>query len=569
MLSKPNDINDLFLDYSIEDLDTMRLRRFLCAVFLTLVFLIVGKLMYNDTNEENNTTQFKWLAYHEQLRQVIHSTDVRILNSKSSTDFTSLDRNTLTSAKHTRVQLITGQDQIVTGNYVDFLVTTFDRQNKSRNVGGDFWFATLHDRQHLYSTSGRITDLNNGSYLIRFYLGCVGDMVMDLTLVYTAEALYWIRQVYRPDEYTFLWWGIYKTDDKEIEKQECRVKRGRLFESKCEYGRGRKGMGDTVFVCDKPLRHRCDELKSIESDENTNAISKPVDRLLNKFNFTEYFKSPFYNEKVPLLINLNVQKSIPNERTTPLPRTPCRIGFRPQLSSNGYWEYGKWKSLECKTKTWSTSDINAALTGHEVHIIGDSTVKQWYVSLNTRLGRRNLGDISRMHFKQIYSNFAIQFHYNRLPVSLGKRVPIKHVMEQFEPELIDGLPGHSNCKYLIILGHWAHYGAWTEPTYRDHMFYIKEAIVRLMNRCSDVKVAIRSSHPRDHKIFQTRVQSNHWVFWDMNRIIRELYAGVRVHFIDVWDLALSYPSAHDVHMPTECVNEMVDLLMSHVFYKMV
>ncbi|XP_033099876.1 NXPE family member 3-like isoform X2 [Anneissia japonica] len=504
-----------------------------------------------------------------ELRTLINNSTAKLnaksLSSSAATNFLDLQSRTLTSAKHTRIQLLTPRDKLLTGKYISFLVKAFDSRNQPRNRGGDFWFAILHDRQQHFSTSGRITDFKNGTYLLQFYLGSAGDMVLNLNLVYTAEALDWIREIYRPDENSFLWLGTYRRGRGKFAESKCKVHRGGPIPSKCEYGRGPKGMGDTVFICDKPSMLTCDELTYMESYENMNAIIKPVDRLLSEYKFTAYFQRPFYQNNVPVFIKLNVRRSIPGKKTTKLSIRPCRPGFRPKPPSNGYWKNRKWKSLECKTKTWSSSDLYRALAGHEVHIIGDSTVKQWYESINNRLGRTGLRKRKGMYFNESYTNFVIHFHNNRLPVCLGSKIPLQPEMKVFEPELIDGLPSDSECRYFIILGHWAHYGAWTEASYRDHMFYIKEAIVRLLNRCNDVKVAIRSSHPRDHKIFQTRVQSNHWVFWDMNRILREVYADVPVHFIDVWDLAMSFPSPHDVHMPMPCVNEMVDLLMSNVF----
>lgn len=60
------------------------------------------------------------------------------------------------------------------------------------------------------------------------------------------------------------------------------------------------------------------------------------------------------------------------------PRLPCRPGLLVPKPS-GFYHQDVWHSLACSSRSFSTVDsILGCLAGHVIHMMGDSTLRQWW-----------------------------------------------------------------------------------------------------------------------------------------------------------------------------------------------
>ena len=240
-----------------------------------------------------------------------------------------------------------------------------------------------------------------------------------------------------------------------------------------------------------------------------------------------------------------------------------------QKISDGYWLNNKWFSLICSDfRTWFADDISNCLSNRHVVIFGDSTLLQWVTALEEIMTRSSV-DMEKdnpFYQRRNYSTFDLTFHRHRLAVALHSHFPFKGKMQIMEPEIIDNLSRlYGECKYVIILGFLAHFGTWTFDTYKERLVVIKESLVALKKDCgNDVIIVVKKGHPRNHPYFEARIHSNNYVFQTMNEIIEKVFSDVGAIFVDVWDMASSYPSPNNVHMPMQCIRAELDLFFSQI-----
>ncbi|XP_074180502.1 NXPE family member 4-like isoform X2 [Rhinolophus sinicus] len=67
------------------------------------------------------------------------------------------------------------------------------------------------------------------------------------------------------------------------------------------------------------------------------------------------------------------------------PRPPCHPGL-PATKPSGFYHQEVWHSLSCSSRSFPTVDsILGCLAGHVVHMMGDSTLRQWWEYLRDKV----------------------------------------------------------------------------------------------------------------------------------------------------------------------------------------
>nr|XP_032837362.1 NXPE family member 3-like [Petromyzon marinus] len=123
---------------------------------------------------------------------------------------------------------------------------------------------------------------------------------------------------------------------------------------------------------------------------------------------------------------------------------------------------------------------------------------------------------------------------------------------------IDATVGGANTVIGICLG--AHFTAFPLDVFRRRIGNIGAAVGRLLARSPRTKVVVKLANtctPGSLEIF------NNWNTFRMNRITMEAFAGLKVAFVDAWDMTLSVGS-RNIHPDRIVVKNEVDLFLSYV-----
>ncbi|XP_077863723.1 NXPE family member 3-like [Saccoglossus kowalevskii] len=478
-----------------------------------------------------------------------------------------------TNAQTTVVTLSNDAEFIYRGDVIVIKLHARDDNGRDRNVGGDIWRVAINNMDKKFSSMGKITDHNNGTYTVHVYAGLSGQVQVQVTLVLQREAVLYQRDVLRPTELRSTWRGIFKRR-KKTEHTYCVLMREGVWDNKCEFPHP-KALGMTTFVCDPPKTLHCNTLTEIQNVAN---IPNSLNRTMAENNY--FFQSPNADQ---VITNSSLKEITIKDRREPdnlLYSIPHCKAELPDTLSDGYWLGSRWHSLVCQSKQWTNvTEVQECLKDKDVYFLGDSTTHQWYkiminivgypVNMTDSNWRRKVSSIPGLFNASGTDAYSIQvtdlknninFTFRHHAISRHTRYPIPIQRFPFFVDLIDGLTA-PKCNYVIVLSFWAHFEAWTQTSFSERVANLEKGVKRLKKRCPNSIIGIKGSHAKHD------VQS-YWIVYDMIRIMKETFSGDGVFFIDIWDMNFAYAIANkkdmETHMPLALIREEVYLFLSYV-----
>ncbi|MBZ3876769.1 NXPE family member 4, partial [Sciurus carolinensis] len=97
--------------------------------------------------------------------------------------------NTTTSARHSTVSILNPRHTYCRGDQLDILLEARDHLGRRKEYGGDFLRARMSSPALKAGASGKVTDFNNGTYLVSFTLFWEGRVSLSLLLIHPSEGV--------------------------------------------------------------------------------------------------------------------------------------------------------------------------------------------------------------------------------------------------------------------------------------------------------------------------------------------------------------------------------------------
>ncbi|XP_033631270.1 NXPE family member 3-like isoform X2 [Asterias rubens] len=430
--------------------------------------------------------------------------------------------------------------------------------------GGNFWFAVLTSvKNPKASCAGSVTDYCNGTYDVHVTAAWAGNATFELTLVHTGEAINHLRNIVWPAQDRLAFSGYYKannqTDVSKMPQGFCYVRRRGNWSGYCEYP-NKKAMGMTTTICEKVDGVPCDTLNSMKS--HSSKITHSAMTLTENVHYL--FTSPNFRNPVNIPDSKITIKGGNESLSDPLPR--CHPD-QPIPSFQGYWYGDNWHSRICAVddKWIEAPNVRKCVSNRNVVLLGDSTTRAWFHIIHSMLGvrgQRQADDVSCCYFNRVYKPLNATMVYSIHPHVLASYgVYLKDV--RFEVDVLDGLRDPT-CNYIVVVSPWAHFSQWTRESYIERTTLLREAIIRLRRRCPDVPIVVKGPHPREHSTYVSVIFANDYLLRQIGLINQELFGGIGVWFLPVWDMNMAHPHDNVVHMPQSIVREEIKMFFSFV-----
>ncbi|XP_055279036.1 NXPE family member 4-like isoform X4 [Moschus berezovskii] len=94
-----------------------------------------------------------------------------------------------TSATHSRATLLSPRDTYCRGDQLDVLLEVRDHLGRRKEYGRDFLRARMSSPALKAGASGKVTDFNNGTYLVSFTLFWEGQVSLSVLLIHPSEGV--------------------------------------------------------------------------------------------------------------------------------------------------------------------------------------------------------------------------------------------------------------------------------------------------------------------------------------------------------------------------------------------
>ncbi|KAI4903057.1 hypothetical protein NFI96_033411 [Prochilodus magdalenae] len=377
--------------------------------------------------------------------------------------------------------------------------------------GGDFLVARLHSPELKAGVAGQVHDHQDGNYTVLFPLLWEGVVYVEVTMT-----------------------------------TECNLCLPNMKKPFCNYTDPQTG---EPWYCYKPKTLGCDTRIS-------HATGGYKRNILTKYE-TKFFQSRV-NIKVPI-------HSSGMDNVTVL---PAENGTTKMESNNfipsGYYYNDSWRSLggTVMLQFNSASDVKECLKGKIVHMLGDSTLRQWFEYLTDFVP--DLKQINLYTPKKVGPYMAVDSAHNILVTYRCHGPPIRF-SPVYSPELhyianeLDGIRGGPNVVVLVSI--WAHFSTFPVGAYIRRLRHIRKAVVRLLNREPATLVVIRSPSLQNLDPWLSLLNSD-WFSQQLDTVLRAMFREVNVRILDAWEMTLAHRLPHLLHPLPTIIKNMVDLILS-------
>uniref|UniRef100_A0A672HFW3 Neurexophilin and PC-esterase domain family, member 3 n=1 Tax=Salarias fasciatus TaxID=181472 RepID=A0A672HFW3_SALFA len=427
-----------------------------------------------------------------------------------------------------------GGGQWIVGDQLKVRIKMFDYHGHPKKYGGDFILARLHSPALDAGVAGQVLDHLNGTYSVVFPLlweGSAQVEVSAMTLVHPSEAvavLHWLTY-YQPDRLD------YNTQFRSGSVREttiCNICLPPTQEPICDYTDVRTG---EPWFCYKPKTLSCDH-KISHAILCSVKVKKEI--LVDLFIF-------FIRSKIDLGLTTTDQ---PEARS------------RSVSGAAGYYYKGVWRSLRDTPvhQFNTTSAITECLKNKEIHMYGDSTIRQWFQYLLKKLDFQSSYPKSGPFFAlDSENNIKVTFRCHGPPI----RFSVSTIEMHYIANELNEVAGGPNT--VIIIGIWAHVITFPVEMYIRRLMTIRKAVLRLLTRAPDTLIIIRTANPKDLARFE-EIFASDWYIMQHDKVLRTIFKGINVHLVDAWEMTLAHWLPHNTHPEPPIISNMMNAVFSSI-----
>ncbi|KAI1898582.1 hypothetical protein AGOR_G00073850 [Albula goreensis] len=522
-------------------------------------YLFFSKNQHHHTNVVSEVTPSQTFE-KANIQQNVAPTKDSLISSKERTSLLAgldwpLPNKILSSIKESTdptkcsYEVINLQENYTIGSFVNVLLVARDANGLAKTHGGDFFQAKLYNSQLKASTFGIVMDHNNGTYTVQFSLLWPGPAHVSIRLVHSSEAVQVLCKQRSQDPDKVIFYG-YFVDGKKTEQVVCNALQspwlvGNSKSCCCKYTDPVTGES---WFCRRPNSLPCHALSHHSMGKYQARLSSLESSLLyaNKTNVVVPGKDP--------VINVLPQDTAMRETRRCLPGLDTPVPA-------GYYFQDRWTSLVCNSQAFSSAAlISACLRDKQVHMMGDSTLRQWFEYLEETvptLKRLNLYTSSMsgpLEAVDTQNNSVIRWRAHGIPLRT-KKTPMADL--HYIAREIDDMAGGKHT--VIVFTIWAHFTTYPVNIYMQRIATIRRSILSLLQRAPDTLVVVKSANTGYKDVY-----GSDWLSWQLDLILRAMFKGLPVAFIDVWQMTSCHYSPENIHPSKEVVRNEVGLFLSFV-----
>uniref|UniRef100_A0A8C6ECW9 Neurexophilin and PC-esterase domain family member 2 n=1 Tax=Moschus moschiferus TaxID=68415 RepID=A0A8C6ECW9_MOSMO len=452
-----------------------------------------------------------------------------------------------TSATHSRATLLSPRDTYCRGDQLDILLEMRDHLGRRKEYGGDFLRARIFSPALKAGASGKVTDFNNGTYLVSFTLFWEGQVSLSVLLIHPSEGVsaLWRARNHGYDRVIFT--GQFANGSSPVFSK-CGLTLHTSAEL-CEYLDHRD---QEAFYCLKPPHVPCEALTHVTTrNANISYIRQKEWALFLRSNVGVEIMKNFASIKV---LACGKSKNI---------ETKCRLGMKSPFPS-GYTVKRKWIAAFCKQIELNESKtINDCLKRKLIYLMGDSTLRQWIhylpkmVKTLKYFDLHGVGPFKTHVLLDAERHILIQWKKHGHPFITQNLFSVKD--DNYIPREIDRIAGDKDTAIVITLGQ--HLRPFPIKIFIRRAINVQKAIERLFLRSPETKVILKTENTRG--MFDNAEMFSDFHGYIQNLIMRDIFMDLNVGIIDAWDMTIA-DSTDNVHPPDYVIENQINMFLSYI-----
>nr|XP_023420899.1 NXPE family member 3-like [Cavia porcellus] len=442
------------------------------------------------------------------------------------------------------------QTSYTLGGYLEAVLVARDHKGRPKTHGGDLFRAQLLGPYLHTGVPGDVRDLENGTYLLSFPLLWAGTAQAQVRLIHSSEAVEVLRRIWREEGATVDFTGYFRGPTGYEENMTCNVN-PLLFGEKQDICYYKDEDSGELWFCAQPQTLSCDSLVGHSAGRYWKVTTPYEDALLAR-NLTD--------QVLPQGIGpVHVSKKRNRKLVLP-PEQPCYPGI-PAPKPSGFYHGNVWYSLACSSRSFPTAEsIVGCLAGHIVHMMGDSTLRQWWEYLRDTVPSLKPVDLHATYqsgpLMAVDTTMGIVLHWRAHSWPLRTlRTPVASLHSVVRE--LTGLAGGPHT--VVVLGLGAHFTTFPPSVFVRRLAGIRAAVMALLARAPSTLVVIKLANTGYKSVY-----GSDWLTLHVNRLLRAAFSDLRVAFVDAWEMTSSLALPDNIHPVKLIVSNEVDLLLSFI-----
>ncbi|XP_043929144.1 NXPE family member 4-like isoform X2 [Protopterus annectens] len=459
--------------------------------------------------------------------------------------------NSSTKARNSRYYILDSSANFSTGDILRVFVETFNQLGQKQTYGGDFLIARAFNTDLQAGVKGSVLDMNDGSYLVTFPLFWQGNTRISIRLYHSAQAAAVIRKLRENYPHRMAYRGIFISQGQR-ETSDC------YFEARhpgpiCDFSDLNSGV---QWICGKPPSLSCDYFRHMENYLNeSNILSKDEEMLLESSNIlTEVTPGG----AASVFVHKQDLKSTFGQ---------CHIQSLKPNSFSGFFLNNRWIPSHCQIQYFDSPDKTVqCLKGKKVFLIGDSTTRQWWEYLLHHIPSLKAVDVGRHEWYSehlaidVANDIVVQWKTHGMPWQTGGEI----VFFDLHPAVnqINTIFGGPDVVLVFTFG--PHFSPFPLRRYIRALIKVRTALQKLLIRNPETIVILKNTNTR--KVYSDILHRSDLLSSDMNKAFSMVFKGMKVGFVDAWDMTVAYDS-WDIHPSSGVVKNEIDLFLSYVCHE--
>ncbi|XP_053316797.1 NXPE family member 4-like [Spea bombifrons] len=457
--------------------------------------------------------------------------------------------NESTSGKNSNAFIVNPQEKHCVGEDLVVQLDMYDYLGKRKTYGGDFIRTRLFSPELGASVSGRIKDYNNGTYHIHFPLFWKGKVKVSAMLFHPSEGISALWRSRHSSLGVLGFKGKFVNYSQEV-VTDCGFK-VYTDQDVCEY---LDPDDEEAFYCIKPPNLSCDLLNDMRAFElGVSYLTNEEKKLFQRSNIA-----------VEIPQNFNIIDAADCERHNTTANPKCQTGMSSPFPS-GYFYNNVWKPVYCNMTFYKTPEnFTKCLQGKKLYLIGDSTLRQFIMHFTEGIKIVNyFGYHEKQWAKWAKTLLALNMEKDIYVSYKRHGFPLEHTLfyyfkeDRYTSRQIDQIAGGRDTIIVITMGQ--HFRQFPLHLYIRRAINIHRAIERIFLRSPETKVIIKTENTREMQAPVERIGDFHG--YTQYLVLREVFQGTRVGFVDAWDMTVSSATAN-VHPPGYTFQSIMSMTFS-------
>ncbi|XP_013366447.1 PREDICTED: NXPE family member 1 isoform X2 [Chinchilla lanigera] len=457
------------------------------------------------------------------------------------------DVKSTTSAANSITTILNPQDTYCRGDQLDILLEVKDHLGRRKEYGGDFLRARMSSPSLKAGASGKVTDFNNGTYLVSFTLFWEGGVSLSVLFMHPSEGASALWRARKETGDIIIFQGKFVNGTSQV-LSEC----GLTLNSTAELCKYLFGGDHEVFYCMKPQHMPCEALTHVSTRNRKSSY------------LTVKEKSLFHKSKVAVEIMKDfkhIEVSQCNSKSNKI-KGKCQVGLKSPFPG-GYVLQDRWIPTFCNQIQLDTMKINDCLKGKLIYLLGDSTLRQWTDYLPKVLKTlkffdlHGTGSFQKRLLLDAERHTQIQWKKHSYPFFTVNLYSV--VDDSYIPLEIDRVFGDQNTAIVITFGH--HFRPFPIDIFIRRAIRIRKAIERLFLRSPATKVIIKTENIREMPMERQWFDEFHGYIQYLT--LKDIFKDLNVGVIDAWDMTIAY-NANMLHPPDVVIRNQIDMFLNYI-----